>query len=124
VKYRGQRWVRITLRTMHLICVMFVSAGVVSTKGIHPDWLVGLVASGSGLILDDFIRYGSALFRYLQFWVTILKVFTLSLALSYPAQATQLFILAIILGSFISHAPGKIRQYALKGEPGPCGTKA
>ena len=123
MKYKGQRILRISLRTTHIITIVFVSAVVIAGHGIQQSWLFALVASGCGLLMDDFVRYGTKLFHYLQFWAILPKIFILACAITYPNQARELFVLAIVIGSLISHAPGKIRQYAFGGQPGPCANK-
>ncbi|MBT6489655.1 MAG: hypothetical protein HOK97_07830 [Deltaproteobacteria bacterium] len=123
MKYKGQRTLRISLRTIHIITIVFVSSSAIAGHGIHQGWLFALVASGCGLLMDDFVRYGTKLFHYLQFWVIVPKIFILAYAITYPKHARELFVLAIVIGSLISHAPGKIRQYAFGGRSGPCANK-
>lgn len=120
MKYRGQRWLRITARTVHLVSVMFVGANAVVGRPLDERAVAVLVASGGMMLADDVVRYGSDAFRYLHFWAAVAKIGLLGIALVQPDYTLALLIAAIVVGSFISHAPGKVRQWAVVGEPGPC----
>ncbi|MCO4746969.1 MAG: hypothetical protein KC912_19380 [Proteobacteria bacterium] len=83
-----------------------------------------VMLSGGALVGDDLYRYGVDLIRYLQFWAVVVKLVLLLVALSLPAWGGQAVLFALVIGSVISHAPGRIRQAALIGAPGPCATRA
>ncbi len=123
MKYKGQRWLRIGARTVHLVSVVFVGGNAVVGRPLDEGAVAMLVLSGGTLLADDFVRYGIHVVRFLQFWAVVCKIALLSLALAAPDWTLQLLVGAIVVGSIISHAPGKVRQWALAGEPGPCAVK-
>jgi hypothetical protein len=124
MKYRGQRWLRIGARTVHLISVMFVGANAVIGQPLDEQAIAVLVASGMVLVGDDVVRYGSYVFRYLHFWAAVSKISLLSVALVQPEWTLSCLIAAVVVGSVISHAPGAVRHWSFVGEPGPCAKKA
>jgi len=118
-KYRGQRALRIALRTLHIGAGSMV-LGAAHFGGEYGDWLVLLVFSGGGIVVDDFIRHGWDWLRFVHGWAVLIKFGLLGLGLAVPGLLIPCLWAALILGSLISHAPGKIRQAALWGPPGPC----
>lgn len=121
--YPGQRSLRIAARTVHLGAMAFVMVPALARAAVSPDAVAILVLSGGALVADDFYRYGVDLFRYAQFWAVVGKVALLLVALSVPGWAGQAMLMALVVGSVISHAPGKVRQAAVIGKPGPCATR-
>jgi hypothetical protein len=124
MKYRGQRWLRIGARTVHLISVMFVGANAVIGQPLDEQAIAVLFASGLVLVGDDVVRYGSDVFRYLHFWAAVSKMSLLAVAVVQPQWTLWCLIAAVVVGSVISHAPGAVRHWAFVGEPGPCASKA
>ena len=120
-KYRGQRWIRIGLRTVHIAAASVVGGGAFYG---HPanGWAGLLVASGGAIVLDDVYKYGGDYFRYLQSWAVIVKLVLLWIGL---VSGSLLFCLALalVIGSVVSHAPGYVRQHAFWGPNGPCADK-
>ncbi len=123
MKYRGQRWMRIGARTVHLLSVMFVGGNAVIGQPLDEGAAAVLFASGFALLGDDVVRYGSDVVRYLHFWAAVSKISLLGFALLQPEWTLHCLIAAVVVGSLISHAPGAVRQWAFVGKPGPCATK-
>ena len=124
MKYRGQRWVRIGARTVHLVSVMFVGGNAIIGRPLDSVALDMLILSGCSLLADDALRYGPSLLRYLHFWAVVAKIGLLSIALVKPEWTLSLLVAAVVVGSIISHAPGKVRQWAWVGDPGPCAKRS
>ena len=121
-KYRGQRAIRITLSTLHIGAgSMVLGAAYFGGPGAdYGDWLPLLVFSGGGIVVDDIVRHGWDWLRFVHGWVVLVKFALLLLGLTVSGLLIPALWTALILGSLISHAPGKIRQAALWGPPGPC----
>lgn len=117
---KSHRALRIGARTVHLGAMAFVLVPMAMELPVSHAALVLLVASGMVMVLDDFNKNGFELFRYLQFWAVVAKACLLMAALALPAAAGPWAVTALVLGSVVSHAPGRVRQFALFGPPGPC----
>jgi len=113
-RYRGQRALRITLRTLHIASAVMVLGAIVF--GHEPTaWKWALAGSGVGILADDLYKYGVAWLRWLQFWAVALKVGLVILGLAWGPAIQPGHWVALVVGSFISHAPGAIRHRALWG---------
>jgi hypothetical protein len=75
--------------------------------------------SGGAMVAEALVRYGTDWLRFVGSWVVLFKLALLVLAL-WSGMALWPLLLALLLGSVISHAPGRIRQHALWGEDGAC----
>ena len=115
----AQRIVRTIIRTIHIgSVVMFMGSHLFSSSpGVA---LNVLIVTGLYLMFDQYIRDGADYFRYATFWSTLFKVFLLGLGFFMPKYMAGALWGCLIVGSMISHAPGKIRHYAVWGRPGPC----
>lgn len=123
-RFPGQRWVRITLRTAHLACV----AMVIGTASFAQDqldlWLAGLLLSGGLLVVEELYRYGLDWIRWAQAWVVLAKLGLFAVVALMDTWQLPALWTALVLGAVISHAPGKVRQHPLWGDPGPCADKS
>jgi hypothetical protein len=122
MRYRGQRWVRIALRTLHIAAAAMV-IGAAAYGGSWGIWPELLALSGAGIVADELLKYGLDWLRYLQAWVVLAKVGLCAFGALHPEWLLHALFLALVLGSVISHAPGRVRQFALRGTPGPCGQR-
>lgn len=121
-RFPGQRAIHLLIRTAHIASAGIVLGAV--TFGIEPGpWGPAAAASGLLLLSDDLFRYRLDWFRFVQSWVILAKLAVLWVALLVPAIAAPALWFAVIAGGIISHAPGRIRQAAMWGEPGPCAQK-
>lgn len=122
-RFPGQRWVRIGLRTVHLGCVAMVLGAATFAHERLDLWLAGLLLSGGLLVVEELYRYGRDWFRWLQAWVVLTKLGLFAIVLLMDTWQVPALWTALVLGAIISHAPGKVRQHPLWGEPGPCADK-
>ena len=111
---RWTRPVRTSLRTLHLIA-MAAFFGAVA---------FGIEGSGFEASLHATVATG-LLFSAHEVWIapiwavqvrglaTALKTLLLLLALAWPAGRLTLAVLLIVIGSVVSHAPGRIRYWSL-----------
>ena len=121
-KFRGQRALRIGVRTIHIGAGAMV-LGAVAFRQAPGGWAPLLFVSGLGLVADDLYRYRLAWFRFAQAWIVLAKIGVLGWGIAVPEHRLVALWGVLIIGSVISHAPGNWRQYALWGPPGPCANR-
>jgi hypothetical protein len=117
--FPGQRALHVVVRTAH-IGAAGVTLGAV-TLGADPAlWPLAAGITGALLVLDDVYKYDADWFRWLQSHAILAKLGLLWLGTLRPEWLPAALWGALALGGLISHAPGRIRQAALWGPPGPC----
>ena len=112
--FPGARWVRIGLRTWHLIAMGYVLGGVALGTPFAdlagPLWAT-LV---SGLLFVGVELYTSCIFLLqLKGWAVLAKVLLLGAAVAAPAHAEAYLVVAVIIGGISSHMPGRFRYYSV-----------
>jgi hypothetical protein len=112
--FRGQRWVNIGLRTLHLIGIAGLGAGFLYV-GVDQSWRLYLLLtllSGTGLILISIWNNGIWLLQ-LRGQAVLLKLLLLGLIPLWPGLKLPLFIGVLLISGLISHAPANVRYYSL-----------
>lgn len=106
----GKRWLKILLRTVHLIGFSGVFSSVLTNEPQTIYWWL-LIVSGVGLLLLEAL---SNLLWFIQVRALVMYVkFALFYSLFlYPDYAWHCLILMIILSGVISHAPSSVRYYS------------
>ena len=112
--FRGQRWVNIGLRTLHLIGLAGLGAGflypVDGDMGYGYFYLT--ITSGIGLVMIS--TWSNAIWLIqLRGQAILLKVLLLLLIPLVPALTWWLFVAVIVISGLISHAPGAVRYYSI-----------
>jgi hypothetical protein len=123
--FPGIRWVRISLRTAHLIAMGLLVGGVAS--GTPPDRLTealwGTLLTGAAFVAIEL--YQSLIFLVqLKGVAVFVKFALLVLAVEVPSSALPAIIVAIVIGGISCHMPGKYRYYSIfhgKVVQGPAG---
>lgn len=110
--YRGQRAVRITSRTVHIGAVAMLLGAVAFHEPPGP-WPALAVASGLVIVGDDLYKWRTAYLRMVQAWVIGAKLGLLALGSVFPSLLLPAMWAALVLGSVISHAPGRLRHRRL-----------
>ncbi len=112
--FKGQRWARISLRTLHLISIAFLVGGVAQGVSIaempHSFWSTIV----TGLLFTALELFST--FRWLfqlKGWAVLLKMVLLAAAYLSPEAALEFLLAAIVIGGISSHMPGKYRYYSL-----------
>jgi len=112
--FRAKRWVKITIRTMHLIAVSGVGAGVFFGVGdgaligfIHATWL-----TGAAFVALELWSNGVWLFQ-LRGWAVLVKLLLVVALVKFEQQRLLLFLAIMVISGVISHAPGSVRYYSL-----------
>ena len=112
--FPGIRWVRISLRTAHLIAMGLLVGGVAA--GTTPEFLQGAYW---GTLASGALFVGIELYQSLNFLVQVkgLAVFAKLLlligAFETRESSLSLLIAAIVIGGLSSHMPGRFRHYSV-----------
>jgi len=113
-QFRGQRWVNIALRCLHLIGVAGIGGGFLFQ--LEPaSWAVYwqlTLATGVSLSLIYFWSSATWLLE-LKGMTIVLKTILLGLAAAIPELRAELFIGIVVISGLIAHAPARVRAHRL-----------
>ena len=112
--FPGQRWVNISLRTLHLIGLAGLGGGFLYASE-SESWRLFLsltLWSGTGLMLISIWNNGIWLLQ-VRGQAILLKLLLLALIPLWPEMKVPLFLAVIVISGLISHAPANVRYYAL-----------
>jgi len=109
-----KRWLKIGLRTLHLLSLAGVGGGVIF--GLEANlwlgyWWLSLI-SGSLLMLVDIVSNPIWLVQ-IRGLVIMAKLVLLALLGCYPDWDRLLLVVVIVMSAVISHAPGALRYYSV-----------
>ncbi len=112
--FNGQRWLRISLRTVHLISMAFLVGGVALGHSVTdlPVSLWGTVLSGMVFVGVELHQSFVWLFQLKGLAVGVKALLLVGAAIA-PRSALAMLVLAIIIGGISSHMPGKYRYYSI-----------
>ena len=109
-----KRWIKISLRTLHLISVAGVGGGILF--GLEQSLWVGYwwlaLVSGALIIAIDVIPNPVWVVQ-VRGLVILLKLILLAFLGSEPSIDRLLLIIIIVMSAVISHAPGNLRYYSI-----------
>jgi len=106
----GKRWLKISLRSLHLVGVAGVFASAFMNIALPHYWLL-LILSGLGLLLLESLS-NILWFIQIRAIVMYLKFILLTILYYYPAYAWYCMVSMILLSGAISHAPSNIRYFS------------
>ena len=112
--FKTKRWIKITLRTGHLIGMAGMATYVLSDTFI-TDWLFYIhltIATGIAMLLLDIWSNAVCLIQ-LRGLAIILKLILFSILLMTDQQDSLLFFSIIIISGLIAHAPSNVRYYSI-----------
>jgi hypothetical protein len=112
--FRGQRWSNILLRTLHLVGVTGMGAGVLFA--VPQDAWQGylLLTLVSGFLLVAIALWSSAIWLcQVRGAAILLKLALLALIPWWPAAAPALLLATVVISGLVSHAPSTTRTYSL-----------
>lgn len=111
--YPGDRWVNITLRSIHLIGIAGTGGGFLfdlpATQYL-PFWHLAL-GTGSLLVLLYVWENGRWLLQ-VKGMAVMFKLLLLFLAGHMPQWRAELFVVIVLISGVVAHAPGKVRGYS------------
>lgn len=111
----GGRWLRIVLRTLHLIGIAGVGAAYLYDvdEALWQPYLLLTIFSGLALLLSEVWSHGIWLIQ-LRGLSILVKCAVLGVGLLLPHSASPLvLILVVAISGVIAHAPGRVRYYSL-----------
>jgi len=112
--FPAQRWVRISVRTWHLLSMGYLLGGAglgVPLVELHFG-LWGTLASGLVFVALELYASGVWLLQ-LKGQAVILKLLLLGAAMTATGSPLPYLIAAVIIGGISSHMPGRYRYYSL-----------
>jgi hypothetical protein len=111
--FKGQRWVSIVIRSLHLIGIAGVGAAFLfqlpETQWI--PYMVLTLSSGSAMMLLEIWSNGIWLIQ-LRGLSTLLKLLILSTTFIIGLQS-YILVAVILVSGIMSHAPAKVRYYSV-----------
>ena len=112
--FPGQRWVNITLRTLHIIGIAGLGGGFfyASESDSWQTFFELTIWSGVGLTAIAVWNNGTWLVQ-LRGQAILLKLLLLGLMPLMPVQRIPLFVAILVISGVISHAPASVRYYSL-----------
>ncbi|PCK07729.1 MAG: hypothetical protein COA42_12770 [Alteromonadaceae bacterium] len=109
--FAGKRWLKISLRCIHLLGFAGVFAATLSGESLKLYWILTLVSGGGLLALEAL----SNLIWFVQIRGVVMyfKFSLLYTAYAVPSYALPCLVSIILISGFISHAPSSVRYYSL-----------
>ncbi len=108
--FKGKRWLKVTLRTLHLIGLAGVSVSIATDNFDVVSWTITII-SGLALLtleaLSNLIWFVQV--RALAIYIKLALLFAL---FYYPDYSWHFLLLIIILSGLVSHAPSAVRYYS------------
>jgi hypothetical protein len=112
--FRGQRWTNIGLRTLHLVGVAGMGAGILFEVPRAAWQGYFLLTMLSGFLLVAIALWSSAVWLCQVRGVAILLKLALLAAIPvWPAAGPTLLIAVVVLSGLVAHAPSTTRYYSL-----------
>lgn len=113
--FRGQRWLTVALRALHLIAVMWLGAALHGAPAASlpvPEHFLGGLVLGSGLLMFafDLISHPQHL-REVSAWGVLAKLGLVVWLVASESQAV--FWLIMTWSAVVSHAPASFRHHTL-----------
>ena len=109
-EFKGQRWLNICLRSLHLVGIAGIGAGFLfelSEAQWLPYWHLAIV---TGIVLSVLYLWSTALWLFqIKGLAIIVKLALLWMATVQPDIRGELFILIILISGISAHAPGSLR---------------
>ncbi len=111
--FPGQRWVRISVRTWHLLAMGWLLGGTAQglTLAEQPGalWLTFL----SGIVFSALELYQTFIWLFqLKGQAVLVKLVLLGAAVNSTEYGLSFLIVAVVIGGISSHMPGKYRYYS------------
>ena len=110
----GQRWLSITLRSLHLVGIVLAAIAIFGNSPYRVVAFASMLITGLGL-------YGIELWSHHQHWrelagaFTLLKLLLVLVMILMPNYSAGMFWFLLISSSLISHAPKSFRHKRLFG---------
>ena len=111
--FPGQRWVRISVRTAHLLCMGYLLGGTAHGLPLAAQPLGMWGTLVTGLVFMGLELYASFIWLFqLKGLAVIAKLLLLGAAAVSTGNGLAYLIAAVVIGGISSHMPGKYRYYS------------
>jgi hypothetical protein len=108
-----QRWVRISVRTWHLLSMAYLLGGTAHGLALEQQPLGVWMTFASGAVFVALELYNSCIWLFqLKGLAVILKLLLLGAAVTATVNGLPYLIAAVVIGGISSHMPGKYRYYS------------
>ncbi|MCG6967759.1 MAG: hypothetical protein LJE59_14765 [Chromatiaceae bacterium] len=108
--FRGERWVNIVLRSLHLVGVAGIGGGFLFDLDPTVWETYWYLTLATGTALSAIYVWCTAAWLFeLKGLVILVKTALLWIALTYPSVRSELFVAIVILSGLIAHAPARLR---------------
>lgn len=111
--FPGQRWVSVSLRSLHLVGVAGMGAGILgvgASSGAGHGYLILTLLTGVAMTVIYAWSDGRWLVQLCGQSVLV-KLLLIALIPLWPVAAPALFIATILISGLISHAPARVRHF-------------
>ena len=108
--FTGKRWLKITLRSFHILGVAGVFGGVLFDQPVAIFWALAM-STGVGLLLLESLS-NFIWFVQVRALVSYFKLILLTIFYFYPETGIYCLSAMIIMSGVISHASSSIRYYS------------
>ena len=111
--FPGQRWVRISIRTWHLLAMGVLLGGTAHglTLAEQPWGVYGTLLSGAVFVLVE-LHTSFIWLMQLKGLAVVLKFLLLGAAVASPEHSLSYLVAAVVVGGISSHMPGKYRYFS------------
>lgn len=112
--FAGQRWVKITVRTIHLIGIAGIGGGLLypSPEPFWKPFMVVTILSGIAFVSLEIWSNGVWIIQ-VRGWAIFTKLIILLYLFASTGHEMLLTFAIIIISGIISHAPGNLRYFSV-----------
>jgi hypothetical protein len=108
--FKGKRWLKISLRSIHLVGISGVFATALTSNDFIIYWVLASL-SGLGLLALEALT-NLIWFIQIRALVMYVKFSLLTVIYFYPLYAWHILVIIILLSGLISHAPSSVRYFS------------
>lgn len=108
--FKGKRWLKISLRSIHLVGIAGVFAITLTGESLTVYWAIAIL-SGLGLLALEALT-NLIWFIQVRALAMYIKLSLLAALLFYPHYAWHILVVIILLSGLISHAPSAVRYFS------------
>ncbi|MDP3540128.1 MAG: hypothetical protein Q8S26_15650 [Azonexus sp.] len=109
--FPGKRWLNLALRSLHLIGIVLLGAGLFGATEVSIGAKITLFSGLTMFAIDTWAN--PAQLREVAGFGVLVKLGLVGLMLLQPAWAPVIFWFILILSTLLSHAPGTFRHRRL-----------
>ena len=108
--FKGKRWLKISLRSIHLVGISGVFAAILTSEDLFIYWILASL-SGLGLLALEALT-NLIWFIQIRALAMYIKFSLLTVIYFYPLYAWHILVIIILLSGLISHAPSSVRYFS------------